>query len=253
MTWIKICGITNLDDALLAVDAGADAVGFVFHKKSPRNMDPEAVKQIVEKLPESVEKIGVFVGGEFDSSSIFLDTGLTGTQTYLLSEKAGETEQNRKSSAIGQDLLKALGLWERVRFIVALPTSLNGEDVEFNPEHFDKMRTDIDHMPAEFSVDFLRLMGNFLLDSGDLRQPGGTGQTFDWQKAQPVSEAMRRNGFNLVVAGGLTPDNVCEAIETLHPFGVDVASGVEASPGKKDPQKVRAFVNAVREQDRKAS
>jgi phosphoribosylanthranilate isomerase len=97
------------------------------------------------------------------------------------------------------------------------------------------------------------LFDTFLLDSGNLRQPGGTGKTFDWAKVRGVSDAMRNSGLKLVVAGGLTRENVGEAIETLRPWGVDVVSGVEASPGKKDPEKVRAFVRAVRETDRKTS
>jgi phosphoribosylanthranilate isomerase len=91
------------------------------------------------------------------------------------------------------------------------------------------------------------------LDSGNLRQPGGTGTTFDWEKARGLAEGMRRDGLRLVVAGGLTPENVGDAISTLKPWGVDVVSGVEAQPGKKDPEKVRAFIRAVREIDRKAS
>jgi phosphoribosylanthranilate isomerase len=97
------------------------------------------------------------------------------------------------------------------------------------------------------------LTDTFVLDSGDLRNPGGTGKTFDWEKAVPISEGMRQGGVRLVVAGGLTPSNVVEAMEILKPWGVDVVSGVEASPGKKDPEKVRAFVRAVREMDRRAS
>jgi hypothetical protein len=94
-------------------------------------------------------------------------------------------------------------------------------------------------------------MSSVLLDSGDLLQPGGTGKTFDWKKAIPVAAGMREGGVKLVVAGGLTAQNVAEAIEILKPWGVDVVSGVEARPGKKDPEKVWAFVRAVRDIDRK--
>ncbi|MGB8833186.1 MAG: phosphoribosylanthranilate isomerase, partial [Candidatus Sulfotelmatobacter sp.] len=87
-----------------------------------------------------------------------------------------------------------------------------------------------------------------LVDSGSSAQPGGTGESFDWNEAAGFSGLA---GFNLVVAGGLTPQNVSAAIETLRPWGVDVVSGVEAAPGKKDPEKVRAFVRAVRDMDRK--
>jgi len=90
------------------------------------------------------------------------------------------------------------------------------------------------------------------LDSGNLRQPGGTGHPFDWKKARGLAEGVRKEGLKLVVAGGLTPENVGEAIEILRPWGVDVVSGVEARPGKKDAEKVRAFVKAVREMDRKS-
>src|SRR5208282_5919097 len=87
MTWIKICGMTNLEDALTAVDAGADAVGFVFYEKSPRNITVEAAREIVEKLPEGVEKIGVFVDwGDLDPMRVLLEAGLTGTQSYLSPE-----------------------------------------------------------------------------------------------------------------------------------------------------------------------
>jgi len=96
------------------------------------------------------------------------------------------------------------------------------------------------------------LLDRIVLDSGDLRQPGGTGNTFDWNKAVLIAEGMRQGGVKLIVAGGLTPANVGDAIGVLKPWGVDVASGVEARPGKKDPEKVRAFVRAVRETDRKA-
>ena len=89
-----------------------------------------------------------------------------------------------------------------------------------------------------------------MLDSGDLRLPGGTGKSFDWEKAVPIAEGMLQGGVKLVVAGGLTPENVGEAMAILKPWGVDVVSGVEARPGKKDPEKVRAFVRAVRDAER---
>jgi phosphoribosylanthranilate isomerase len=107
------------------------------------------------------------------------------------------------------------------------------------------------NLPQEFSLPE-GLLHTIVLDSGDLRQPGGTGKTFDWNKAAPIVEGMRQGGVKLIVAGGLTPANVGDAIGVLQPWGVDVASGVEARPGKKDPEKVRAFVRAVRETDRKA-
>lgn len=244
MTWIKICGTTNLEDALLAVDAGADAVGFVFYEKSPRKISVEAAREIVEKLPAGVEKVGVFVnGGELNPLEVLLDAGLSGTQTYF--SVGGGQSRDRGMKAIGASLLP-----KRARFLMALPMNLVGTDdgqMQHLAEDLAKMRKNV---PEESSLPE-ELMDTFVLDSGDLRQPGGTGKTFDWKKALPIAEGMREGGLKLVVAGGLTAENVGEAIGILKPWGVDVVSGVEERPGKKDPEKVRAFVKAVRKMDRK--
>jgi len=243
MTWIKICGMTNLEDALTAVEAGADAVGFVFYEKSPRNISVEAAREIVEKLPESVEKIGVFVnGGEQDPARVLLESGLTGMQSYF----SLETGAGGKGGTRG--ILEASLLPKRARFMMALPMKLFGEYIEHIQISTDfanrgKNRPEGRSLPED-------LYGTFVLDSGDLRSPGGTGKTFDWEKAVPIAKEMRRGGAKLVVAGGLTPENVGQAIGILNPWGVDVVSGVEARPGKKDPEKVRAFVRAVRDAER---
>jgi phosphoribosylanthranilate isomerase len=140
---------------------------------------------------------------------------------------------------------------KRARFLMALPMKSFGDEEQIHKIEFDF--TNVKQKRTEgFSVPE-GLMDTFVLDSGDLRMPGGTGKTFDWRRAVPISEAMRRGGVKLVVAGGLTPENVGEAMRVLKPFGVDVVSGVEARPGKKDPEKVRAFVKAVRDIDRKMS
>jgi phosphoribosylanthranilate isomerase len=235
----------NLEDALFAVEAGADAVGFVFYEKSPRNVSVEVVREIVQKLPEEVEKIGVFVMGcgDVDSTRVLLQAGLTGTQTYMYFENG---ERRGVGSALGVSLLP-----KRARFMMALPMKVFGDDEELQKAEFKFTNRD-QHLLDGFSLPE-GLMDTFVLDSGDLRMPGGTGKTFDWQKAVPIAESMRRSGVKLVVAGGLTPENVGEAMIVLKPWGVDVVSGVEASPGKKDPDKVRAFVKAVRDADRKTS
>jgi phosphoribosylanthranilate isomerase len=244
MTWVKICGTTNLEDALTAVEAGADAVGFVFYEKSPRNISVEAARGIVGKLPASVEKVGVFVnGGDLDPARVLLDVGLTGLQSYLSVENGG---RRRAGSALEVSLLP-----KRARFLMALPMKLFDDkeeiqEAEFNFANLGRNR------PKELSIPE-GLMDTFVLDSGDLQMPGGTGKTFDWEKAVAIAEAMRRDGVKLVVAGGLTPENVGDAMGILKPWGVDVVSGVEARPGKKDPEKVRAFVKAVRDTDRKTS
>jgi phosphoribosylanthranilate isomerase len=243
MTWVKICGMTNLEDALTAVDAGADAVGFVFYEKSPRNIGVEEARGIVEKLPEGVEKIGVFVTGSGpEPFKVVSHAGLTGIQSYPPSE-SGTASGSTK--ATGRSLFP-----ERARFLMALPMKFVSDD-----------EGQIQHLAADFAKwgknlpeDFPEgLLDTIVLDSGDLRMPGGTGKTFDWKKALPIAEGMRQGGVKLVVAGGLTVENVGEAIGILKPWGVDVASGVEAHPGKKDPEKVRAFVKAVRDSARKTS
>jgi phosphoribosylanthranilate isomerase len=234
--------MTNLEDALVAVDAGADAVGFVFYEKSPRCVTVETAREIVAKLPQSVEKVGVFVGPDAEPIETLMQAGLTGTQSYISRE--GVAGSNASSKGVG-----ASCLGPRPRFILAFPTGLFGDDfrqLEQMAAGFAKSRRMAADLPDG-------LWDTFLVDSGSLRQPGGTGQVFDWKKAQNLAEGMRTNELKLVVAGGLTPENVREAIETLRPWGVDVVSGVEASPGKKDPEKVRAFVRAVREMDRKVS
>jgi len=240
MTWVKICGITNLEDALVAVEAGADAVGFVFYEKSPRCVSVETVREIVGKLPEKVEKIGVFVDLGAYLESTLLSAGLTGTQCYLGSQ-----------SHFSQGLSPLAIRLFFPRKVMAIPMSLFTDP--FNEigglvEGYARAK----HNRPEGSTIPDGINDTFLLDSGNSHAPGGTGKSFDWVSAEPIAEVFRRNGLELVVAGGLTPENVGKAIRMLKPWGVDVSSGVEARPGKKDPDKVRAFVRAVREADRRA-
>jgi phosphoribosylanthranilate isomerase len=219
MTWVKICGMTNLEDALVAVEAGADAVGFVFYEKSPRFVTVETAREIVEKLPASVEKVGVFVRTELDVvADVSRRCRLTVAQIYP-----------RAPIAFTDEFVATLPC----RVIPAISArAISGEEIAgFYVS--DKIRQ--------------RVLA-VLIDSGNSERPGGTGETFDWKE---MSDLMSRIGLKLIVAGGLTPVNVREAIETMNAWGVDVASGVEASPGKKDPEKVRAFVRAAREMDRK--
>ncbi|MGA6982241.1 MAG: phosphoribosylanthranilate isomerase [Candidatus Sulfotelmatobacter sp.] len=218
MTWVKICGMTNLEDALIAVEAGADAVGFVFYEKSPRNVTVELVREIVRELPEGVEKVGVFVGGPFENIVETLrQCGLTTAQIYP-----------REPFAFTEEFVEDFPF----RLIPAI-SAVTGKDEMSGIYVSNKAGNRV---------------AAILVDSGSSAQPGGTGESFDWNEAAGFSGLA---GFNLVVAGGLTPQNVSAAIETLRPWGVDVVSGVEAAPGKKDPEKVRAFVRAVRDMDRK--
>jgi len=224
--------MTNLEDALTAVEAGADAVGFVFYEKSPRNISVEAAREIVEKLPENVEKVGVFVEATAETvSEVVEQAGLTMVQTYPNFHDRLPVPDDR--------FLERLS-----RVIVALPAGQLRHEESDNPDVIAGFHA---------SNGFRDRVAAVLLDSGTSGRPGGTGKKFDWQSVIPMTDLMGRIGLRLIVAGGLTPESVVEAMRVLTPWGVDVASGVEARPGKKDPEKVRAFVKAVREADRKAS
>jgi phosphoribosylanthranilate isomerase len=226
MTWIKICGTTNLEDALIAVEAGTDAVGFVFYEKSPRKISVEAAREIVAQLPGRVEKVGVFVDLDAERiREIVLKTGLTAVQLH---------GARSLDSVLGDSMppVDSVGV---AKLIAMIPEwALHQESgVGISKRLQEKA----------FAV---------LIDSQVNGQSGGTGTKFDWEASRGMVQTL---GFVLpvIVAGGLTPSDVAGAMRTFQPFGVDVASGVEASPGKKDPEKVRAFVKAVREVDRKAS
>ena len=218
MTWVKICGITNLEDALVAVDAGADAVGFVFYKKSPRNVAADMVREIVRTLPPRVEKVGVFV--DHDSEHIreqAVKAGLTAVQLQ------GSTSQE----SVWNDPRPATECVGVSKIIAAI----QGDSL--------KEGSGIGVRRGVRETIFA-----FLLDSHYNGSPGGTGTTFDWEGTQIMARALGLIA-PIIVAGGLTALNVPKALEIFQPFGVDVASGVEAKPGKKDPGKVRAFIAAV--------
>lgn len=210
--WIKICANTTLEDAKLAVEAGADAVGFVF-APSPRRVTAAQVAAITPYLPTELEKIGVFVDATLDEvSAAVRDCGLTGVQLHSHAGP-GMTTQLRKSFGVELRILRV---------------------VHFGPDaagHAAAVR-------ADKNVDAI------LVDSRTATAVGGTGVAFDWASARAT--LFQSDEARLVAAGGLTPDNVAEAIRTLRPWGVDVASGVEMCPGRKDPQKVRDFLARAR-------
>jgi phosphoribosylanthranilate isomerase len=226
MTWIKICGTTNLEDALTAVDAGADALGFVFYEKSPRSITPEAAKAIIAKLPARIQKVGVFVDRPFEF-------------TEKIAESAGLSAIQLHPDLSKQNAMMPPALSHLKRYL-ALPARHFLDD-KGTFESFAMSRRN-EESDKGFDAVFL--------DSGTPQQPGGTGKSFDWHEGNYIADVIRNAGFKLVVAGGLTPDNVTEAIRILKPWGVDVVSGVEASPGKKDPEKVRAFIKAVRKSEK---
>ena len=234
MTWVKICGITNPEDAKVAVDAGADALGFVFYDKSPRKVGVHVAREIVSDLPQEIEKAGVFVQGSGRApGAIANEVGLTALQTTLQLARASELRSALPSAAGFLHPPKCFLSFSASWFLGNRTELLRELVLLQNPGQVN---------PAGIAAVFL--------DSSTLQQPGGTGKTFDWERAVPVAEEIRQGGLKLVVAGGLTPDNVAEAMRILRPWGVDVSSGVEASPGTKDPEKVRAFISAVRNADR---
>lgn len=232
MTWIKICGITNLEDALTAVDAGADALGFVFHEKSPRRVDLETARKIVATLPEAIEKVGVFVEHTAEEVHQIVDrTGLTAVQLY----------QKECAEAFNdlQDVAPSTTR-RRAKIVFVIPAD----------QFADSSGVDLRSGCWGLSKGFKDILFAVLVDSSSATQPGGTGQPFDWIKVGGLLPTLR-SIRPTIVAGGLVPSNVGAAMALLHPWGVDVASGVEAAPGKKDPHKVRAFVNSVRQAERK--
>jgi phosphoribosylanthranilate isomerase len=211
--WIKICANTSLEDAQLAADAGADAVGFVF-AISPRRITPAQVAAIVPHLPASLEKIGVFVDASFDEIvSTVETTGLTGVQLHF-NTAPGLPAQLRTRFGPKLQILRVV--------------------------HFVPGATLADTHDSDPHVDAI------LVDSRTATAVGGTGRTFDWSAARKTLFENAKARTRLIAAGGLTPDNVAEAIAILQPWGVDVVSGVEAVPGRKDPAKVRAFIANAR-------
>ena len=233
MTWIKICGITNLDDALAAIDAGADALGFVFYDKSPRRVDARRVREIGKQVPKGIEKIGVFVmTSDVDLEFMSNEAQLTGCQLHK--NVNGTAVEDKLPS--GEFLVLPKGKFHPGRNIyISLPAGWLLNEKGYRGLGSSK------GVDNEISALFI--------DSGHGDLPGGTGQTFNWERLQPAIQCLSLK-FKVVVAGGLTPRNVTEAMSILRPWGVDVSSGVETKPGKKDPKKMRAFIKAVREADK---
>ena len=204
MTWIKICGTTSLEDALLAVEAGADAVGFVFYEKSPRYVTAELAREIVRGLPDGVMTVGVFLSEAPGRVVEIADAvGLSAVQLH------GEEYRRLGWPKTARQMFVAVPAGELMQAVGEMPPNVSG----------------------------------VFCDSSH-----GTGKALDWDEAWTGVQAVAQY-FPVVVAGGLTPENVAEMMSILEPWGVDVVSGVEREPGKKDPEKVKAFVEAVRRVD----
>ena len=195
--FIKICGITNLEDAKFAAECGAHALGFNFYEKSPRFVKPERVQEISSKLPEHISKIGVFVNAD---------------RKYI------------------HDIITAAKL---------SAVQLLGSEGPDDLVDYEVSAIKVFRVGKDFDVEVMRnyLVDAFLLDTHREGIYGGTGQTFDWNIAVKGKEFGR-----IILSGGLTPDNIEAAVRFVQPYGVDVCSGVEASAGKKDQNKVRDFI-----------
>ncbi len=202
MVRIKICGITNLEDALLAVAAGADALGFVFFKESPRHIFPEQAAAIIRQLPPFVQTVGLFVNEALETVNGIADRcGLDIIQLH------GD-ESPEFCDGVKRRVIKAL----RVKDITSL----------------DAMK---DYQVAAF-----------LLDAWSPTAHGGTGRTFNWE----IAASAAQSGC-IILAGGLTPENVADAIRQVRPYAVDVSSGVETEPGKKCREKMTTFIHAAKQ------
>lgn len=205
MTLIKICGITNLNDALAAIAAGADALGFNFYKPSPRYITPQSAREIIEQLPGSQLTVGVFVNEESPQTvmSIANEAGIKALQLH-----GDESPDYCRELAANTHVIKTLAVSD-----------------SFDPK-----------LAQSYAVDAI------MLDTRDNRLRGGTGRVFDWSVAQQVSQIVPK----LYLAGGLSPENVAEAIKTVRPYAVDACSALEDRPGVKNHERMRVFVDTVR-------
>jgi phosphoribosylanthranilate isomerase len=215
MTWIKICGNTNLEDAKLAADLGADALGFIF-APSPRRISPIDASRIISQIDPKIETVGVFVN---QPPSVILKTA----------QRAGfsavQLHGDEDPASVGT--LLALARREKIELKIYKAVRMSTIDNSF-----------------AWDTEASKMLAGMVLDSGTPIQRGGTGRNFDWDEAAPLVRVLSRR-TKIIIAGGLNPQNAAKALAMFNPFGLDVVSGVEREPGKKDPEKLRAFFEAV--------
>mgnify|MGYP003670378249 CR=1 FL=1 len=213
-TRVKICGITSVDDALTAIDAGADALGLVFYKPSPRYVDPQVAAEIIAKVPAFVTTMGLFVDASEDEIRSTLAIAPVDFIQFHGRESVTQCEN------IGRPYIKALRVGSE-------EGGLYGQSLRNKMNEYTGAR-------------------GLLLDTYQKGVPGGTGERFDWDQ---VPEPGPEDNQYIVLAGGLTPENVGTAVTTVQPYAVDVSGGVESAPGRKDAGRIRAFLDAVRQAD----
>ena len=202
MVKVKICGITNLDDAMAATDFGADALGFVFFKKSPRYISPANAKKIIKRLPPFISTVGVFVNeNKKNIEKIVLQTGINIIQLH--------GDETPKACNLSKPVIKAI----RVKSI---------ETLELVSKYKDKVSV-------------------FLLDTYTPEVFGGSGQVFNWDIAVEAKKVGR-----VILSGGLSTENIEKAVRLVHPYAVDVSSGVEAEKGKKNHLKMKLFIEKAK-------
>lgn len=206
-TRIKICGITRPEDARLAIELGAAALGFNFYPPSPRYIEPRRAAEIIRQLPPFVASVGIFADEGNDEHV----TAVAREASVMSIQLRGPKFPAINGALAGFPLI----------LVVAVGRDFRAEELGS------------------------RKAAAFLLDTFDPNLLGGTGKTFDWRLAREA----KKYG-NIILAGGLTPENVGQAIREVRPFAVDVASGVESAPGVKDEAKLRAFFAAVAEADK---
>ena len=202
MVKVKICGITNVDDAMAAVDFGADALGFVFYRGSPRYISPDDAAEIARKLPPFITSIGVFVDEKTEEiEKIIASTGIDIIQLH--------GEETPDMCRFSRRIIKAI----RVKSLESLDSLVNYKD----------------------------RVSAFVLDTFAPDIVGGTGLIFNWDIAEYAKQFGR-----IILAGGLNPDNISEAVRRVRPYGVDVSSGIELKKGKKDHNKLKLFIERAK-------